>query len=257
MGLGTLAPHGKSSHLQLRSMRALGIGPWPTSRFGSPTIADLFLQLLPLAILCALSPWAIVAVILMLASDRPSNAIWWLLGWTLSTYGTGVLIILFFNGFDFSASTTPTRAACAVQLLLGLLLLIAAARLWARRPARTGKVPKEPGWMTRIGKMRPVWAFLIGAFWINTTLVVAAGVDTLRAELTTGQSIIVFAAFTLVTASAQAALVLYAYLSPASAAIRLTRFREWITRNQEAALAVVALVLAVWLAGQGISGLRG
>jgi hypothetical protein len=111
--------------------------------------------------------------------------------------------------------------------------------------------------MIRIGKMKPVWAFLIGAFWINATLVVAAGVDTLRAELTTGQSIIVFAAFTLVTASVQAALVLYAYLSPAGAALRLTRFREWITRNQEVALAIVALVLAVWLAGQGISGLRG
>ena len=87
----------------------------------------------------------------MLASDRRSNAIWWLLGWTLSTFGTGVLTILFFNRFDFSPSTTPTKAACAVQVLLGLLLLVAAAHLWARRPARTGKLPKEPGWMTRIG----------------------------------------------------------------------------------------------------------
>ena len=64
--------------------------------------------------------------------------------------------------------------ACVVQVVLGVLLLIAGARFWVRRPARTGKLPKEPGWMTRIGKMRPVWAFLIGAFWINTTLVVAA-----------------------------------------------------------------------------------
>jgi hypothetical protein len=38
-------------------------------------IGNLFLQLLPLAIVCALSPWAIVAVILMLASDRPSNSV--------------------------------------------------------------------------------------------------------------------------------------------------------------------------------------
>ena len=39
------------------------------------------------------------------------------------------------------------------------------------------------------------------AFWINTTLVVAAGVDTLRAELPIGKSVIAFAAFTLVTLS--------------------------------------------------------
>jgi hypothetical protein len=49
----------------------------------------LFLELLPFALVCALSPWAIVAVILMLASDRPSNAVWWLTGWTLSTFVVG------------------------------------------------------------------------------------------------------------------------------------------------------------------------
>ena len=119
----------------------------------------------------------------MLASDRPSNAIAWLAGWTLSTFGIGVLIILFFGGYDFSKSGTPSTTACIVQIVLGVLLLVAAARFWSRRPSRTGKLPKEPGWMTRIGKMSPIWAFLIGAFWINTTLVVAAAVDTLRAEL--------------------------------------------------------------------------
>jgi len=36
----------------------------------------------------------------------------------------------------------------------------------------------------------------------------------------------------------------------------LSRFREWIALNQQASLAVVALVLGIWFAGQGISGLR-
>ena len=93
-------------------------------------IGSLFLEILPLAIVCALSPWAIVAVILMLASERPSNAVWWLLGWTLSTFAIGALIILFFAGFDFSQHSTPTRAVCIVQVLLGVLLLLAAARFW-------------------------------------------------------------------------------------------------------------------------------
>ncbi len=192
----------------------------------------------------------------MLASDRPSNAVAWLAGWTLSTFGIGVLIILFFGGYDFSSSGTPSTVACIVQVALGVLLLVAAGRFWSRRPARTGKLPKEPGWMARIGKMRAIWAFLIGAFWINTTLVVAAGVDTLRAELPINESIAVFAAFTLVTILVQGALILYAYLLPKRAAVGLKGIREWIARNQEAALAVVALVLAVWLAAKGIKGLR-
>jgi hypothetical protein len=220
-------------------------------------VGDLFVELLPLGIVCALSPWAIVAVILMLASDRPSNSVAWLVGWTLSTVAIGVLIVIFFGGYDFSRNSTPTTVACVVQVLLGVLLLLAAARFWARRPARTGELPKEPGWMTRIGNMSPVWAFLIGAFWINTTLVIAASVDTVRADLLNGEAMIVFAAFTLVTVSVQGGLVLYAYVLPKHAAIGLERIRDWIARSQEAALSVVALVLAVWFAGQGIRGLVG
>ena len=207
--------------------------------------------------MCALSPWAIVAVILMLASNRPSNAIAWLAGWTLSTFGVGLLIVFFFGGYDFSGTSSPTTAACVVQVLLGVLLLLAAARFWSQRPARTGKTPKEPGWMVRIGQMRALWAFLIGAFWINTALVVAAAVDTLRANLTNGQSIAVFAVFSLVTASVQGALILYAFLAPGRAAPGLARIREWIALNQQAALAVVSLALAVWLASKGIRGLTG
>ncbi len=193
----------------------------------------------------------------MLASARPSNSVAWLAGWTLSTFGIGVLIIFFFGGYDFSKSGTPSTIACIVQVAIGVLLLVAAARFWSKRPSRTGVAPKEPGWMAKIGKMRPIWAFLIGAFWINTALVVAAGVDTLRAELSNSQSVAVFAAFTLVTLSVQAGMILYAYLLPKRAAVGLGRIREWIARNQEAALAVVALVLAIWLGAKGISGLHG
>ena len=193
----------------------------------------------------------------MLASDRPSNAVAWLAGWTLSTFAIGALIVLFLGGYDFSKSGTPSTAACIGQVAIGVLLILAAARFWARRPSRTGKLPEEPGWMTRIGRMRPIWAFLIGAFWINTALVVAAAIDTLRAELPNGESIAVFAVFALVTASVQGTLILYAHLLPARADVGLRRIREWIARNQEAALAVVAAVLAVWLAAKGIRGLRG
>jgi hypothetical protein len=218
-------------------------------------IADLFIQLLPLAIVCALSPWAIIAVILMLASDRPVNSVGWLVGWTLSTFAIGVVFVLFLGGYDFSGSTTPSKVACIAQILLGVLLFVASMRFWARRPARSGKLPTEPGWMKKIGTMRIIWAFLIGAFWINTTLVIAAGIDTIRANLPDGEAIAVFAVFTLITLSVQGVLILYAYLLPERAGIGLKRFRERIARNQDVGLAVIALVIGAWLAAKGIRGL--
>ena len=69
---------------------------------------------MPLAIVCALSPWAIVAVILMLASDRPSNAVAWLAGWSVSTFGIAAIIVLFLAGFDF---LEPGSGLAFTQLL--------------------------------------------------------------------------------------------------------------------------------------------
>ncbi len=193
----------------------------------------------------------------MLASDRPSNSIAWLVGWTLSTFGVGLLIVFVFGGYDFAQDSSPKTAACIVQVLLGVLLLVAGARFWSRRPSRTGKVPAEPGWMKRIDTIKPLWAFLIGAFWINTALVVAAAVDTLRAEISDGTAVTVFAVFSLATASVQAVLILYFYVMPKRAAVGLKRIREWIARNQQAALAVISVALAIWLASKGIRGLGG
>ena len=206
--------------------------------------------------MCAVSPWAIVAVILMLASDRPSNAYAWLAGWCLSTFGIGALMILLLGNDDFSnASSTPSTAACVIQVILGVLLLLLARRFWGKRPSRTGKRPEQPKWMLRIGQMKARWAFLIGAFWINTALVVAAGLDTLRSGIPKQQALVAFAIFTLITASVQAAMIIYSVVARRRAAVGLGRIREWIARNQEVALAVIFLALAVWLASKGIRGL--
>ena len=103
-------------------------------------IAD-FLELLPLAIVCALSPWAIVAVILMLASDRPPNSVMWLVGWTLSTMAIGVVVVLFLGGHDFSSNSTPTTVACVIQVLLGVLLESPSNMPSSRSAATQGPLP--------------------------------------------------------------------------------------------------------------------
>jgi hypothetical protein len=196
-------------------------------------------------------------VILMLASERPANAIWWTLGWTLSTFATGLVVVLVVGEADPAGSRADSTAICALQIVLGLVLLAVAARVWRRRPTRTGVPNREPQWLERIGQIRPLVAFGFGAFWINAALVVAAALETLRADLPAGQSVLVCAWFALLTGAAQAGIIILARLRPARTAAALHELRWWITRNQQATIAVVALVLAVWIGGRGIAGLAG
>ncbi len=109
--------------------------------------------------------------------------------------------------------------------------------------------------MERIGAMRPVVAFGLGAFWINVALVAAAAVDTLRADVGKANSVTACALFAIVSSSAQIAIVAYARLRRASAAVRLQRVRTWITDNQQGVTAGVALALAIWFGAQGLTGL--
>jgi hypothetical protein len=92
-------------------------------------------------------------------------------------------------------------------VLLGVLLLLGRGGFGRVGPLAPGS-PKEPGWIIRIGKMSPVWAFLIGAFWL-TTVVIAAAVDALRADISNGAAIAAFASFTLITLSGRGPLILY------------------------------------------------
>lgn len=191
----------------------------------------------------------------MLASKRPSNAVWWMAGWTLSTVVTAVVVYLVIGSVDESGQRAHSTTACVVQLLLGGLLLAVAIRVWGRRPARTGVSPTEPRWMQRIDAMRPIVAFGLGAFWINSALVIAAAVDTLRADLSTATSLAVCVLFSVASAVAQAAIILYARLRPGPAKARLQGIQAWIMQNQQGVTAGVAFVLAVWLGVQGIVGL--
>jgi hypothetical protein len=194
-------------------------------------------------------------VILMLASRRPANAIWWTLGWTLSTFVTGAAVVLLLDEAAPAGARTHGTAVCVVQLVLAVALAAAAAVAWRRRPARTGREPSEPGWMARIGELRPVVAFALGAFWINAALVIAAAASTVRADLPTAESLLACVLVAIVSGSVQAGIIVMARLRPARSAARLAGVRDWITRNQHTAATGVAVALAVWLGVKGIAGL--
>ena len=135
--------------------------------------------ILPQAIGVAISPVPIIAVILMLFSQRArSNGPAFLVGWVLGLAVVGSFVLLLASLGKISTGGTPSTLAYVLKLLLGLLFLFLAVRQWRSRP-KEGEEPKMPKWMEAIdtftvGKAFGLAALLAGVNPKNLSLTLAA-----------------------------------------------------------------------------------
>ena len=137
---------------------------------------QLFLQLLALGLLTSVTPWGIVAVIVLLsAKSRPRGALAFVAGWVVSILLVGGLIIGLYRGEHSKPGASAANAMLGVQFTLGVLLLALATRKWRRRVA-TDASADEPKWLRALDRMRPIVAFGLGMFWVNLVFVVAAAI---------------------------------------------------------------------------------
>src|SRR5215211_8475144 len=92
-------------------------------------------QSLPLAIGVALSPMSIIAVVLMLTTSRArANGPAFVLGWLLGLGVVGAVVLALAGPGEASESGQPATWVSWVKLLLGVLLLLVAARQFRGRP---------------------------------------------------------------------------------------------------------------------------
>jgi len=104
-------------------------------------------NILPMAIGVAISPVPIIAVILMLFTQRArSNGTAFLVGWVLALVVVGSVVLILANLGKISAGGTPSTLAYVLKLLLGLLFILMSIRQWRGRP-KEGEEPHMPKWM--------------------------------------------------------------------------------------------------------------
>src|SRR5262245_9128266 len=106
-------------------------------------------QLLPSAIGVALSPVPIIAVILMLSTERarvtgPAFAV----GWVIGIVAVSVIVLLVAGPSDDPDSGASTTTAW-VKIVLGEIFLLLGVQQWRKRP-RAGEVAPMPKWMATI-----------------------------------------------------------------------------------------------------------
>src|SRR4249919_3692261 len=114
-----------------------------------------------MAIGAALSPFPIVAVVLMLATPRAKvNGPLFIVGWLFGFAVIGV-VVLAIVGPSATTSSDPATGVSWLKLALGVLLLGVARRQFRKRPQGDEETP-APKWMGAVDHFGPGKAVLAG-----------------------------------------------------------------------------------------------
>jgi threonine/homoserine/homoserine lactone efflux protein len=214
--------------------------------------------LLPSAVGVALSPVPIVAVILMLGTPRArTNGPAFAAGWVAGLVTVGVIVLLVAGNADSSGDTST--AVDVVVLLFGLLLLAVAVKQWRGR-SRPGETPEMPKWMAAIdeftaGRSLGLGVLLSGVNPKNLALTLAAAASLAQAGLSAGGDAVGLAVFVVIGSVTVAGPVLAYLFMGARAERALGEVEQFMSDHNAVIMAVVCLVLAAKLIGNGIGGL--
>jgi Sap, sulfolipid-1-addressing protein len=208
----------------------------------------------------ALSPLAIVAVVLMLATPGGRvNGPAFLLGWVGAIAALGTLVLLAAGGGEASEAGAPAEWVSILKLGLGALLLGLAVRQWRGRP-RAGSEAELPAWMKTVDAFSPVKsagaAVLLSAVNPkNLILVVGACAAIAQTGASALQQAVALAVFVAIAALGVGAPVAIYYSMGARASAILGELREWMTRSNAAIMAVICLIIGAKLIGDALSAL--
>lgn len=205
----------------------------------------------------ALSPIPIIAIVLVLGTDRartngPAFTVGWVAG--LSTAMAAVLVVA--AGVE---PDDPTASSVNwLQVALGLAFLALAAKQWRNRP-RDGQAPEMPAWMATLDSVTPGRAVLLGGALSganpkNLALTLSAAAAIANADLDRADSAAAGAAFVAIGSCTVAGAVLAHAIGGERATRPLAAIRQFMTANSAAIMMVIFLILGAKVLGEGLSG---
>ncbi|WP_254622831.1 GAP family protein [Rhodococcus sp. W8901] len=218
-------------------------------------------ETLPLALGIAISPFTIIAAILMLLSSSarrtgPGFLIGWILGIAIAVTAFVLLAGLLTPHGDSGGSNVPR---VIVQLLLSALLLLLAVRQWRGRP-KPGVDPALPKWMAAIDGFTLKRAFGLGLLLSalnpkNLLIAASAGVTIGDAGLAALPASIATGVFVLCATST--VWVLVSAFIVASEQLRgpLDALHRWLVRENNVVMTVLMAFMAALILGKAIASL--
>jgi threonine/homoserine/homoserine lactone efflux protein len=206
----------------------------------------------------AVSPLAIVAIILILATPRGRiNGPLFTLGWVLGLAALGTILLAIGGPGSASAHHHPATWVAALKLALGVLLVLFGAREWRRRPKDPAQA-KQPPWMAAIDRFTPPKILALGlalsaANAKNALLTIAAGASISSVGIPVPQQIATLIIFVLIASlGVLAPLAVYLIMGERAKHV-LADWRNWAVQHNVAVIAVLFFVLGLKLLGDGIN----
>jgi hypothetical protein len=217
-------------------------------------------EILAFAVGVALSPAAIIAVILILFSRRARvNGPLFLLGWVVAL---GVLVAVVYAISHQSNAATSSSSSDSVSWLkiaLGASFFLLARREWRKRPA-PGAEPEMPKWMARIDALTPVQSLGLGVLLgglnpKNLALGIGAAAGLAQLGLSTADAVVSLIVFVVVGSLTIIGPVVYDQLGGARAKTTLDELKDWLGRHNDAVMTVLFVVLGAALIAKGLAPL--
>jgi len=216
-------------------------------------------DILPLAVAVAIFPVPIIAVVLVLGSDRgTAKGLAFVLAWCVGLTAVGGVVLVFAGVADASDEGEPATWVNVLLLSLGLLLLAAAVRQWRGRPSGGEETP-TPGWMRTIDEFTIAKAggagFALSALNPkNLLLTVAAAAEIAEVGLSGGRQVALLLAFVLVASAGVLTPLVFALAFGDRSRELLERLKGWMARYNAVIMGLLFLLIGAKLIGDAVSG---
>jgi threonine/homoserine/homoserine lactone efflux protein len=218
-------------------------------------------QVLSFGVGVALSPVPIIAVVLMLGTPRARvNGPAFVGGWIFGLALIGTIVLLVASGAKASDQGQPATWVSIVKLVIGVLLVLVAARQWRHRPRAGAEEAALPQWMQAIDRFTPARSAAIAVALSavnpkNLLLTVGAAAAIAQTGVGAGKQAVALAVFILVGTLGPGIPVAIYFVMGARATRILDELKEWMGANNAAIMATLCLVIGAKLIGDGITGL--
>lgn len=216
---------------------------------------DALKEALPMAIGLALSPFPLIAIIIILMTPRAkSNSLWFLLGWMLGIYFIGFLVLMIPGlGTDQGEATIFSGG---VRMVIGIVLLLLAIKTWLKRP-RPGDDIVTPKLFLTIDsfglKKSVLTGFLFSAANVKNMAFSAAGAARINQSLSAdGNSFALLAVFALIGSLVLMFPALVYVVAGERIEPTFLIWKKWLIKNNKTLLVIILSLIGLILIKAGL-----